>query len=95
MYQFTVILEEQPEGVYLVTCQELPELITEGNSIDEALANAEDAFITTLELYEDLNKPLPESIKVAFPSGVSLPSTKHIPVSLDAAKLENLGYRAL
>ena len=33
--QITVILEEQPEGGYTVTCKELPELVTEGDSIDE------------------------------------------------------------
>ena len=61
-YRITVILAPQPEGGYTVTCQELPELITQGDSIDEALKNVEDAFATILELYEYLARPLPESI---------------------------------
>ena len=53
-YTITVILDPQPEGGYTVTCEELPELITEGDSVDEALNNSVDAFVTVLELYEDL-----------------------------------------
>ncbi len=63
-YQLTVILDYQPEGVYTVTCKELPELLTEGETIDEALDNAVDAFIATLEIYEELGKELPKSIFV-------------------------------
>lgn len=35
-YRITLILDPQPEGGYTVTCQELPELITQGDSVDEA-----------------------------------------------------------
>ncbi len=61
-FVLTVILEYQPEQVYTVTCKELPELITEGKTIDDALDNTIDAFVSVLELYEDLGKDLPESI---------------------------------
>ena len=60
-----MILTPQPEGGYTVTCEELPELLTEGDSVDEALENVEDAFAATLELYEDLGYSLPESIQVS------------------------------
>ena len=60
-----MILTPQPEGGYTVTCEELPELLTEGDSVDESLKNAEDAFASTLELYEDLGYSLPESIQVS------------------------------
>ena len=62
-YRITVILTGQPEGGYVVTCEELPELLTDGNSVDDALNNVEDAFAATLELYEDLGLPLPEGIQ--------------------------------
>ena len=45
--------------------RKLPELITEGDSVDEALENVEDAFAATLELYEDFGRSLPESIQVS------------------------------
>ena len=63
-YRITVILTGQPEGGYTVTCEELPELLTEGDSLDEALENVKDAFATTLELYEDLRRKLPKKIHV-------------------------------
>ncbi len=64
-YKITAILTEQPEGGYTVTCEELPELLTEGNSVEEALKNVEDAFAATLELYEDFGHSLPGSIQVS------------------------------
>lgn len=63
-FRITLILKPQPEGVFTVNCKELPELITEGDSVEEALENAKDAFITTLELYEDYNRKLPSEIIV-------------------------------
>ena len=63
-YRITVALTPQSEGGYTVTCKELPELITEGNSIEEALNNAIDAFATVLELYDDFNRALPDTIQV-------------------------------
>ncbi len=62
VYCITVKLTPEPEGGYTVTCEELPELITDGNSVDEALNNVIDAFIATLELYEDLGRTLPDNI---------------------------------
>ena len=64
-FRITVILTPQPEGGYTVTCEELPGLVTEGDSLEEALENVEDAFAATLELYEDFGRSLPESIQVS------------------------------
>ena len=47
-----------PQG-YTVTSPLLPELITEGDTVSEALANAEDAFAAVVEIYEDRGRPLP------------------------------------
>ncbi len=62
-YTITVLLNPQQEGGYTVTCEELPELITEGDSVDEALDSTVDAFATTLKLYENLSRALPDSIR--------------------------------
>lgn len=62
-YNITLMLDPQPEGGFTVTCEELPELITEGDSVDEALHNSVDAFVTVLELYEDFGRTLPDSIQ--------------------------------
>ena len=55
----SVNLAEQPEGGYTLTSSELPELVTEGDSVDEAMDNFKDAYAAALELYEDLGRPAP------------------------------------
>ena len=64
-----LLLELQPEGGYTVTSPLLPELITEGDTIAECLANAEDAFEAVLEIYEDQGRPLPAGICTDDSSG--------------------------
>ena len=44
---------------YTVTSPLLPELITEGDSVCDALENAKDAFAAIIELCEDIGRPLP------------------------------------
>ena len=43
-YQFTVIIERQPEGEYLVSVPALPGCYTEGRTLEEARAMAADAI---------------------------------------------------
>lgn len=43
-YSFSVILEPQEEGGFTVLVPALPEVVTEGDSEREALANAEEAI---------------------------------------------------
>ncbi len=59
-----LVLEPQPEGGYTVTSPLLPELITEGDTVEECLANAQDAFELVVEIYEDRQRPLPPGICV-------------------------------
>jgi antitoxin HicB len=54
-----LVFTPQPEGGYTVTCPVLPELITEGDTIEEAYANIPDAFAAVHELYDDLGRSLP------------------------------------
>lgn len=70
-----LILEPQPEGGYTVTSPLLPELITEGDTIAECLANAEDAFAVVVEIYEDRGRSLPDGIYADDANG---------PVSIEA-----------
>ena len=43
-YSFSVILEPQEEGGFTVLVPALPEVVTEGDSEQEALANAKEAI---------------------------------------------------
>ena len=42
----------------------LPELVTEGDSLDESLENVKDAFKAVMELYQELGRSLPENIRI-------------------------------
>ena len=63
-YNVSVHFAEQPEGGYTVTCEELPELVTEGDSEEEAMENLKDAYTATLELYEDLGRSTPDGVQL-------------------------------
>lgn len=63
LYKLPLVFEPQPEGGYTVTCPILPELITEGDSIPEALENVTDALLAIVEAHQDLNRPLPPALR--------------------------------
>lgn len=58
-YKIPLLLTPQPEGGYTVTSPLVPELVTEGDTIDEALANVRDALAAVVETYDDLERELP------------------------------------
>ncbi len=62
VYRVPLVLTPQPEGGYTVTSPALPGLLTEGDSVQEALANVQDAFAATVELYADVGKRLPAQL---------------------------------
>ena len=83
----SVNLAEQPEGGYTVTCEELPELVTEGDSVEEAMENLKDACAATLELYEDLGRSSPEGIQT-MPSQSRVRSHEDVPVDNSQLRFE-------
>jgi len=58
-YKVPLLLAAQPEGGFTVTSPIFPELITEGDSIDEAIGNVRDALAAVIEAYHDLGRPIP------------------------------------
>ena len=58
-YKVPFLLTPQPEGGYTVTSPLLPELVTGGDSLSEALDNVKDALATVIEIYQDLGRRLP------------------------------------
>jgi antitoxin HicB len=69
VYKIPLLLSPQPEGGFTVTSPVLPELVTEGDTLDEALANARDALAAVVEAYEDLGRPLPPNTLLPDTSG--------------------------
>ncbi len=62
LYKIPLVLAPQPEGGFTVTSPTLPELVTEGDTADEALNNVRDALAAVIETYQDLGRPLPSGI---------------------------------
>jgi antitoxin HicB len=76
VYKLPLVLDPQPEGGYTVTCPILPELVTEGESVQEALHNANDALEALIEAFFQLGRPLPPALK---------PSDEAAPLWLETA----------
>jgi antitoxin HicB len=66
-YKVSLVLEPQPEGGYTVTSPLLPELLTEGDTVEDALDNVRDALAAVLEIYQELGKSLPPGLAAADP----------------------------
>ena len=74
IYKLPLVLEPQPEGGYVVTCPILPELITEGEDVQEAVHNANDALAAIIEALQDLGRPLPPALH---------PAEENTPLAID------------
>lgn len=80
-YAYAVELVPEPDGGYVVHCPDVPEALTQGETREEALAEAADALAAALAGYVAARQPVPEPNRV--PDGsevVALPA-------LTAAKL--------
>jgi predicted RNase H-like HicB family nuclease len=58
--EFDVVLEAADEGGFVVSVSDLPGCWTQGETRDEALANAKDAISSYLEALAELGRPLPQ-----------------------------------
>jgi antitoxin HicB len=70
LYRVPLLYTPQPEGGFTVTSPLLPELVTEGDTLEEAHANVRDALAAVIELYADQNRVLP--------SGLNVPATGEV-----------------
>ena len=70
LYRLPLLFSPQPEGGFTVTSPVLPELVTEGDTLTEAFANAQDALAAVIELYADERRTLP--------AGVMLPASGEV-----------------
>lgn len=63
IYKIPLVLSRQPDGGYTVTSPVLPELITEGDTLEQAVEHVRDALKAVIEIYDDLGRPFPETIR--------------------------------
>ncbi|MDV2480304.1 MAG: type II toxin-antitoxin system HicB family antitoxin [bacterium] len=60
-YTFTAVFEPAEEGGYVVTFPAIPNLATQGETLEEAREMAVDCLQGYLESLQELGRPLPES----------------------------------
>jgi antitoxin HicB len=58
--EFNVVLETAEEGGFVVSVPDLPGCWTQGETRDEALANAKEAIAAYLDALEELGRALPK-----------------------------------
>jgi antitoxin HicB len=58
-YAYPYVMELQPEGGWTVTFPDVPEAISQGDTVEEVEAMAEDALVTALSFYIDEGQPVP------------------------------------
>lgn len=63
-YKLPLIFEPQPEGGDTARSPLVPELWTEGDSVEDAIENVRDAFAAVLEIYRDSGRSLPAALAV-------------------------------
>ena len=61
-HRYTVLFEPVPEGGYQVIVPALPEIVTYGQTLDEAREMALDAIRCVLESMAKDNEPIPDDI---------------------------------
>jgi len=60
IYNYTVVFEPVPEGGYNVVVPAIPEIITFGETLEEAKSMAEDAIACYIESALKAHEPIPE-----------------------------------
>jgi antitoxin HicB len=61
--RFPVKLSKEPEGGYTATFPDIPEAITCGESVKDALHHAKDALESAMDFYLDDHRPVPAPSK--------------------------------
>jgi predicted RNase H-like HicB family nuclease len=70
-YSFRVHIEEVKNGQFLATSDEMPGLVAQGRTIEEAPEIAHDVARRLLESYQEHGDPLPEGLRRMGP-GIDL-----------------------
>ena len=63
MAKFLVYLEVAEEGGYIVSCPQLPGCVTQGETVEEALAMIKDAIQGYIASLQKHGEPVPQSLE--------------------------------
>jgi antitoxin HicB len=60
-FTYPVLLTKAEEGGFVVSCRDLPEVVTQGENLDDAIENAEGALQASIEFRIEQGLDIPES----------------------------------
>ena len=63
MAKFLVYLEAAEEGGYIVSCPQLPGCVTQGETVEEAMAMVKDAIQGYIASLQKHGEPIPQGIE--------------------------------
>ena len=72
LYSIRLYLEPNPDGVYSVTCPDVPGLVTEGRTPEEILSNVQEALAALKEAWREMGVDIPAALR---PSLADRPQT--------------------
>jgi len=58
-YKFRIIIEQDEDGVYIASCPALKGCYSQGDTIEEAKKNIEDAIRLHIEARKSIEEPIP------------------------------------
>ena len=94
-YKVPLVMTPQPEGGYTVTSPVLPELVTEGDTLSDALHNAKDALAAVIELYEEDGRSLPPELHERGCTEPGVRRTFHVAPSIRTSSTSVLSSQLL
>ncbi len=71
-HSYTVLLDRQPDGGYHVFCPVLPGCHSEGDTVDEALKNVEEAIEVYIESLKAHGESVPEEHLLIKPMEIAV-----------------------
>jgi len=63
-YRFTVVVEQDEDGVYIASCPALQGCYSQGNTYEEAVNNVRDAIHLHIEARRDVGEPVPIEVAI-------------------------------
>ena len=89
--KFTVILSPEAEGGYSVVCPAVPGCVSQGDSLEDALANIREAILGCLEVRKEDGQPLPaetpEVVAEEIRACLKDRAQEGLPLTIDARSL--------
>lgn len=90
--KFTVVLSPEGDGGYSVVCPAIPGCVSQGDSLEEALANIREAILLCLEVRHDEGMPAPketpEIVAKEIKACLKDPAEEGLPLTIETREIE-------